>query len=93
MTHLTLDQTIVRSAQLITREVDGDVVMLSIERGKYYGTEIVGSRIWTLIESPIQIREVCQALLEEFDIDEPTCQQDVLEFLGQLQDEQLIDVV
>ena len=33
--------------------MDGEKVMLSIEKGKYYNLGLLGGVIWELIESPI----------------------------------------
>ena len=77
---------------LIFTEVDNDLVILSIANSKYYGAESVGRYIWQLIEQPIVIADVCAALLDKFEIDRPTCEREMLTFLGQLLSEKLIDV-
>ena len=77
----------------IANDIDGDTVLVSIEQGKYYGMETVGSRIWELIAQQRTVFDVCEALLEEFTVSRETCQQDALVFLNQLAEENLIKVV
>lgn len=77
----------------IANDIDGDTVLVSIEQGKYYGMEVVGSRIWELIAQPRTVLDVCEALLEEFNVSRETCQQDALVFLDQLAEENLVKVV
>ncbi len=89
---LTLDSKVARLPDLIFTEVDNDLVILSIANSKYYGAESVGRRIWQLIEQPITVTEICDALLNEFDTDRASCERDVLTFLDQLLTEKLIDV-
>ena len=47
------DTTIIsRSPSVITAEVDGEVVMMSIEQGQYFGLDDIGSDIWKRLEQP-----------------------------------------
>lgn len=84
--------TVVRSEEPVDAEVDGAVVMMSLEQGKYYGLDGVGSRIWQLVGTPIEIGELCRRLLAEFDVDAERCERDVIEFLEGLEREGLIEV-
>lgn len=84
--------TVVRSEEPVDAEVDGAVVMMSLEQGKYYGLDAVGSRIWQLVGAPIEIGELCRRLLAEFDVDAERCERDVIEFLEGLEREGLVEV-
>jgi hypothetical protein len=87
------DAVVVRSGDPVEAEVDGDVVMMSIGRGKYYGLDSVGTRVWQMIGSPTRVSSICERLRSEFDVDEATCERDVLEFLNGLAAEGLIEVM
>lgn len=76
----------------ISADVDGELVMMSIEKGCYFGLEGIGSRIWHLIELPIRVSDLCEKLLSEYDVDKAVCEADVIEFLGELAEQNLIDV-
>ena len=56
-------------------------MMMSIEAGKYFSLNPIGSRIWQLIESPLPAGEVVAALEQEFDVDGERCRADTLTFL------------
>jgi hypothetical protein len=84
MSQITLTSTIKRNPELISSDVDGEKVMMSIENGEYFGLDTVGSRIWELIELPIIVYDLIQILLDEFDVDQAECEVDTLEFLNQL---------
>lgn len=77
----------------VAAEIDGEVVMMSLEQGNYYGLDSVGSRIWTLLQQPQVVSAVCDILQQEFVVDRATCECDVLEFLNRLAAEKLIRVV
>jgi hypothetical protein len=79
-----------RNEEPVAVEVEGRIVMMSLDHGMYYGLEGVGPRIWALLERPRRVSELCDVLTNEFDIDLESCRQEVLEFLGELRTAQLI---
>lgn len=81
-----------RDSSLFFTRVDDDLVLLSVEQGMYYGTQVVGRRIWTLIEEEISVSSLCEQLLEEFSVDRATCEREVLHFIEQLEKEGLVTV-
>lgn len=85
-----LDTCLVRNPDLVAAEVDGETVMISIEKGEYYGLNAVGSRIWELLEAPSTINDLCDQLLEEFDIDVEQCRAEVLTFASELLEQDVI---
>lgn len=80
MPTLNLDSRIVRNPDLIATEMDGETVMMSIERGEYFGLNRVGSRIWELLATPMTIQQLCEQLQQEFEIDAGRCRTEVLDF-------------
>jgi hypothetical protein len=40
--------------------------------------------VWELIETPVRVSELVDALAVKYDVDRPTCEQDVLAFLDEL---------
>lgn len=83
---------IVQKRGLDSTDLDDEVVMMDIDRGKYYNFNAVGSRIWEIIEKPISVKEVVGELLKEFDIDEKKCEASVLNFVNRLKDDELITI-
>jgi hypothetical protein len=64
--------------------MDGDLVMMSIENGEYYGIGGVGTRIWELLDQPTTIQQLVETIKTEFDIQEDRCRDDVLSFSEKL---------
>lgn len=81
---------ITRSGDLLTTEVDGELLAMSIENGACYGLNSIGSRIWQLVEQPRTIDNLCAQLVEEFEVDAETCRTEVLALLADLRTEKLI---
>lgn len=89
---INFDTVVRQKIGLDATDMDGEIVMMDIDRGKYYGFNSVGSRIWELIENPLAVRELYSVLLKEFDVDTKTCEEAVFEFLNRLTDEELISI-
>lgn len=84
MTALTPETTLVRAPGLVAAEMDGDVVMMSVERGQYYGLGAVGGRVWELMERPISIGLIARTVSSEYAVDEAACLADILSFAADL---------
>ncbi len=89
---LTPETVVVRSGEPLTAPVDEDLVMLDPRRSVYYGLDPIGRRIWQLLEEPRSVSDVCTALDEEFEVDPETCRADVLAFLEELSDAELVEI-
>ena len=72
--------------------LDGEVAILNLKDGIYYGLNSVGNRIWKLIQRPISVEEMISILLDEFDVDEETCYQEVINLLEDLSARNLIEI-
>jgi hypothetical protein len=75
---------------MLFNEIDGEVVMLSIENSEYYGMDKVGSRIWQLLEKPLSFKELVTLLMNEYEVDEDLCRHDTLEFVRKMSDKQIL---
>lgn len=62
-------------------KVDGDLVMLDIEKGKYFSTNPLGSIIWEKLSTPLSFGDLIEQLLNEYDVDRLVCEADTLAFL------------
>jgi hypothetical protein len=90
---LTLDHVIAQGEGQVSTVVDGRAVVMSVDNGKYYNMDDIGTRIWTLIEAPISVSALCEQLLQQFEVDRPTCESDVVNLLESLRKNDLIRVV
>ncbi|MCI1640069.1 MAG: PqqD family protein [Bacteroidales bacterium] len=70
-----------RSTNIIDGELDDNQVMMHLEKGKYFGLNPVGKRIWEFIEEPKSFSEIVKQLLLEFDVTEEQCTKEVKVFL------------
>lgn len=75
---------------LLYSKVGDEIVLLTLESGKYFKIDAIGSRIWELIKQPLTFDQLCHNLLEEFDASPGQIQTDVELFLNRCLDDHLI---
>jgi hypothetical protein len=79
-----------RNPDLIAADMDGDTVMMSFERGTYFGLGGVGPRVWTLLENPTSIAAIVTTICAEYDVDEQTCTEDIQRFIAKMIENQIV---
>lgn len=90
--NITKSMHIQRNPEIVSSEIDDEVVMMSINEGKYYGVDAIGSRIWQLLETPLSVTDLFRQLQTMFDVTETQLESDVLEFLADLENQKLIEI-
>lgn len=61
-------------------EVDGELVMIHGETGKFFALKDVGLDVWRKLDEEPELDAICTALAEEYDADEATIRDDVYAF-------------
>jgi hypothetical protein len=78
--------------QVFSSLPDGDVVILSLKNGVYYGLNSVAARVWEIIQEPTTVTQIVDALVSEYDVDPIQCRAQVDVLLKDLEDNGLIRV-
>lgn len=71
--------------------VDGELLIIDIETGKYYSLNSVANRIWEILETEKTEEQVVDTLLDEYDIDRENCVVQVQKYLKELSEKTLIN--
>ena len=74
---------------VVYREIEGEIVAMSLASGEYVAFDAIGSRIWQLIEECGSLTEIKSRLLAEYDLEDEVCQTELDAFLQCLRDKQL----
>jgi hypothetical protein len=77
---------------IVYRDLDGSIVTLSLTTGEYVELDPVGTRIWQLIEQDGRRSSVKRGLLDSFDLDDETCEEELDAFLSLLKAKKLIAI-
>lgn len=76
----------------IVSDMDGEKVMLSVHKGKYYNLGELGGEIWELMKEPITIHELVTKLQSQYDIAQTECEEQVTDFINQLLEQGLVKI-
>lgn len=88
-----LKTVVVQTEDLLSSELDGDTVLMSVTQASYYGLDSTAQRIWNMIAQPHLVADLCERLISEYAVERTTCEQNVCAFLTELNKEGLIRVV
>ena len=84
--------TVIRiRTDVVFRELEGEMVLLNLATGVYFGLDAIGTRIWGLIDGQRSAADIVATLIAEYDIDTETCGADVGRFLETLRDNELVE--
>lgn len=80
-----------RNPQIIDGKLDDSQVMMHLEKGKYFGLNPVGKKIWDMIAQPKSFDEIITNLLNEFNVEQNRCTNEVKEFLDKAIENDIIE--
>ncbi len=92
ITRVNDEQVVKAAADVVSRVVDGEAVLLDLASGKYFGLNEVGSRVWEHTQEGIAVSALFQRLQGEFEVDPSTLRADLDELLAELAAKKLITV-
>lgn len=81
-----------QSKEIDSTDLNGDKVMMNLDKGKYFALNSVGSCIWDIMKEEICVKDVINILLKKYNVDKETCENNVLNYLGLLENEELITI-
>ena len=71
-------------AQVMSRLVDDETVLLDLESGMYFGLDGVGKRIWESVADGKSLGDIAVIITDEYEVDEEQALKDVIEFASNL---------
>ena len=85
--------TVVASKDQVAADIRGEMVILDLKSGAYYGLNSMGTVVWHLIQAPTQVSQIREAILAEYDVEPAQCEQDLLQLLDELANAKLVEIV
>ena len=74
------------------RTIEDVVFVMNPDTSELHSFNEVGARIWQLLDGSRTVADVAGMIVEEYDVDEATAQQDVIDFLKALHEKNLVNV-
>ena len=87
---VTLDSIIIQAEDHVSTDIDGEVVLMDMENGNYFGFDKILSRIWNMIETPTPISSLIAQIMQEYDVKRTECESDILDVLNKMLKDKLI---
>jgi len=81
---------LVRGSGLINADVDGEVVIMSLSEGCYFGLDNIASDIWKRLESGCTVAELLDSLAQDYDATREVIENDVSELLRRMAERDLV---
>ncbi|MGY2875590.1 hypothetical protein ACVW00_002780 [Marmoricola sp. URHA0025 HA25] len=85
------EATYVRRPGLHAVEMDGELVMMGLEQGEYYGLRDVAASLWQHLSEPRTTEQLCGLVADEYDVTSEACREDVVAFLDELAAKKLVE--
>ena len=89
---ISIDTVISAAEGQVFSNLDGEIAILNLKTGMYYGLDEIGARIWHLIQEPATVSTVRDVLLEEYDVEPEQCAIDLVELVEELAAEGLVEL-
>jgi hypothetical protein len=84
---------VVAARDQVSVELEGEAVILGLADGVYYGLDPVGATVWALLEAgPHTVAQLRDAVTDEFEVDAPTAEADLIELVGTMLERGLVEL-
>lgn len=90
--NLNGENIVAQNKEIDVSDLNGEKVMMNIDKGEYFSLNSLGSRVWELIDTPRKINDVVNNLLEEYEVSEEECRDNVMKFFNTLNHVNLISI-
>lgn len=80
------------SSDLLSTQIDGELIMMDMESGQYFNLDRIGTVIWRELAQPRTVADLLQFLVERYEAPVSEIERDVLDLLWQMADRKLIRV-
>ena len=87
---MNLNQSVSLSQDALYQEVSGETVILDMASETYFGLDAVGTRAWQLMQENGKMQSVFDAMLQEYEVEAQTLEQDLAHLIVKLEEAGLI---
>ncbi|HEX7071958.1 MAG TPA: PqqD family peptide modification chaperone, partial [Rhodothermales bacterium] len=90
LTMISRSSVIQAAGDLCVADLGGDAVVLDSNGGRYYGLNEVAARILELVKEPRSVGDVVALMRQEYDVPDEVLEKDVIQFLEEMEDHDLV---
>jgi hypothetical protein len=89
---LSIKTKIKIKADVVSRQVDNEEVILNLLSGTYFGLDEIGTQIWTLIKNKTPLSDIVEKISEEYEVPPKQAEGDLLKLIKSFKKCELIDL-
>jgi hypothetical protein len=89
---LTSDSIVRTAGDAVSCELDGEMAILNVRSGDYYGLDEVGAFVWRIISRPHTVAEIIKTITLEYEVDAAQCESDLIDLIGKLATHGLVEI-
>jgi hypothetical protein len=88
----SLEMRAVIAPDVLIQETLGELVLLNIQNGQYFGLNSVGTQMWAALTTASSLRAACDTLRDEYEVDDQRLEEDVRKLVKELTESGLLEV-
>ena len=81
-----------RNSNILSSDMDGETVMMSVENSEYYSLSKVGTKIYDILLTEMTFSNLIDILTKEYDVARDICEKDTKEFIIDLINKNIIKI-
>jgi hypothetical protein len=78
------------SPDVVARRLEDEIVLVNLTTNRIFSLNRTGGRYWELLDEGLEQEVIVGRLLDEFDVDRPTLEQEIADITAQLRREGLV---
>ena len=90
---LSIESAVRIKDDVLFNDLHGEVVLLNLRTGIYFGLDPVGTRAWQLIQDHGRLGSVRDVMLEEYEVSAERLWEDLRDLVSRLADNELVEVI
>ena len=87
---MTLSTIVERNHEIDVTNLDGEKVMMDLEKGQYFMLNEVSGYIWELMKTPISMEAIITSLMNEYEVEREVCESSVTDLLHNMHHANLV---
>ena len=89
---LTSQSRIAIARHQVSCDLADETAIVNLENGVYYGLDTVGTHVWNRLRQVTTFGELCDSLIQDYDVEASRLEADMGSFLRELAEQGLIEI-
>lgn len=87
---MNLSTIVERNHEIDATDLDGEKVMMDLEKGQYFMLNGVAGDIWELMGKPMAVEGIITSLMKEYEVEREECESSVKDLLHNMHHADLV---